>query len=99
LAGAVTEYYDLVPANLSAGWDRLSRHFQTTKAQSRQTYDSYWNTVQRVDVLSTSGQPPSTAIATLRYHYKNGHTEIERTRFQFVRQHGMLKIYRTEVIG
>ena len=99
LAGAVTDYYDLVPANLSAGWERLSRHFQTTKAQNRQTYDSYWNTVRRVDVLTSSGQPPSVAVATLRYHYKDGRTEVERTRFEFVRRDGMLKIYRTDVIG
>ena len=99
LAGAVTDYYDLVPANLSAGWDRLSRHFQTTKAQNRRTYDSYWSTVRRVDVLDSSGQPPSTAIATLRYHYKNGHTVVERTRFEFVRQAGVLKIDRTQVVG
>jgi hypothetical protein len=99
LAGAVTDYYDLVPANLSAGWDRLSRHFQTTKAQDRQNYDSYWNTVQRVDVLSSSGQPPMSAIATLKYHYKNGHIVVERTRFDFVRQSGVLKIDRTQVIG
>ncbi|HEY2300153.1 MAG TPA: serine/threonine-protein kinase [Jatrophihabitans sp.] len=99
LASAVTDYYDVVPGNLAAGWQRLSRHFQTTKAQNRQQYDYYWNTVRRVDVLNTSGQPPSSATATLRYYYKNGRTTVERTKFFFVRRAGILKIYETEVLG
>ena len=49
LKSAVTDYYDLVPGNLDAGWARLTPHFQTTKAQNRGTYDSYWNSVSRVD--------------------------------------------------
>ena len=67
-----TDYYDLVPANLDAGWGRLSRHFQTTKAQSRGVYDSYWGSVSRVDVSAARAEPPRSAIATLVYHYKNG---------------------------
>ena len=99
LVAAVTDYYDLVPANLGAGWDRLSRHFQTTKAQSRGVYDSYWGGVSRVDVSSARAEPPRSAVATLVYHYKNGQVTRERTMFTFVQRDGMLKIYETEVLG
>jgi eukaryotic-like serine/threonine-protein kinase len=99
LANAVTDYYDVVPGNLSAGWDRLTPHFQHTKAHNRQTYDSYWNTISRVDVLNASGQPPYRAVATLVYHLKNGHTSTERTLFVFKRSDGILKIDATQVIG
>ena len=98
-SGRSTDYYDLVPANLGAGWDRLSRHFQTTKAQSRGVYNSYWGSVSRVDVSAAHAEPPRSAVATLVYHYKNGQVTTERTMFTFVRQGGMLKIYRTEVLG
>ncbi len=99
LVTAVNDYYDLVPGNLQAGWDRLSRHFQTTKAQSRGVYDSYWGSVSRVDVSSATARLPRSAIATLVYHYKNGQVKTERTMFTFVRRSGILKIYETQVLG
>ena len=99
LKSAVTDYYDLVPGNLDAGWARLTPHFQTTKAQNRGTYDSYWNSVSRVDVTSAQAELPRSAVATLTYHYKNGQVKTERTMFTFKRQDGMLKIDETEVVG
>ena len=88
-----------MPANLGAGWSRFRRHFQTTKAQSRGVYDSYWGGVSRVDVSGARAEPPRSAVATLVYHYKNGQVTTERTKFTFVQRDGMLKIYETEVLG
>ena len=92
LANAVVQYFGLVPGNLDAGWARLTAHFQRTKAQNRQTYDTFWHTVARVDVLAVRGEAPDHATATLRYHYQDGRVVTQRTRFRFLRQDGLLKI-------
>jgi serine/threonine protein kinase len=92
LANAVVDYFNLVPGNLDAGWARLTPHFQSTKAQNRQTYDNFWNSLERVDVSNANGEPPNGATATLTYHYKDGRVVTEQTRFRFVRQDGVLKI-------
>lgn len=92
LANAVVDYFSLVPGNLDAGWARLTPHFQSSRAQNRQAYDSFWNSFSRVDVSNASGEPPTGATATLRYHYKDGRVVTERTHFRLVRQDGVLKI-------
>jgi hypothetical protein len=92
LANAVVDYFNLVPGNLDAGWARLTPHFQRTKAQNRQTYDNFWNSVKRVSVISVHGEPPNHATATLSYQYKDGRVVTQRTRFHLVRQGGTLKI-------
>ncbi len=92
LATAVVDYFTLVPGNLDAGWARLTPHFQSTKAHNRQTFDNFWNSVQRVSVRNARGEPPNGATATLTYHYKDGRVVTEQTHFSFVRQDGVLKI-------
>jgi len=92
LANAVVQYFSLIPGNLDAGWNMLTPHFQSTRANNRQTYDSYWGGVQRVDVSNASGQSPNRASATLTYHFKDGRVVTEQTGFRFVRRDGALKI-------
>jgi serine/threonine protein kinase len=92
LADAVVQYFSLIPGNLDAGWNMLTPHFQSTRANNRQTYDSYWGGVQRVDVSNASGQSPNRASATLTYHFKDGRVVTEQTGFRLVRRDGVLKI-------
>jgi len=92
LATAVVDYFNLVPGKLDAAWARLTPHFQSTKAHNRQTFDNFWNSVERVSVRSANGEPPNGATATLTYHYKDGRVVTEQTHFSFVRQDGVLKI-------
>ena len=92
LAAAVTNYFSYIPDNLDAGWAHLTPHFQQTRAGGRQSYDSYWKTVRRVDVSNASGHAPGTASATLTYHFTDGRVTTQRTTFKFVRQDGVLKI-------
>ena len=94
LAAAVTNYFSYIPGNLDAGWAHLTPHFQQTRAGGRQSYDSYWKTVRRVDVSNSVGHAPGTATATLTYHFTDGHVVTQRTTFTFVRQNGVLKIDR-----
>jgi eukaryotic-like serine/threonine-protein kinase len=92
LAQAVVHYFTVVPGDLDTGWSLLTRHFQQTKAQDRETYDEFWNSVDRVEVRYAAGYPPHDAAATLVYHYKDGRVVTQQTQFRFVRQGGVLKI-------
>jgi hypothetical protein len=92
LADAITNYFQIVPGDLSAGWDLLTSHFQKSRAKNWATYQSYWNSVDHVDVTSVQGQPPHTATANLVYYYKNGQVVAQTTTFQLQRQDGVLKI-------
>jgi serine/threonine protein kinase len=92
LANAIVDYFNVVPGDLDAGWARLTPRFQNTTAQDRQTYDDYWNSVERVDVSNARGEPPHSASATLTYHYKDGRVVTQYTQFRFLRQGGVLKI-------
>ncbi|WP_375485759.1 hypothetical protein [uncultured Jatrophihabitans sp.] len=92
LAAAVQQYFQLVPGNLDAGWARLTPHFQNGRAQSRQVFDDYWNSIDRVDTADVQGQAPHSASARLTYHYKDGRVVTQQTSFRFVKQDGVLKI-------
>lgn len=92
LANAIVDYFQIIPGNLDEGWRRLTPRFQVTRAQGRQSYDDYWNTVAQVDVENAVGQPPSGVSATLTYHYKDGRVVTEPTQFRVVRRNGMLQI-------
>ncbi|MDQ2796262.1 MAG: serine/threonine protein kinase, partial [Actinomycetota bacterium] len=91
LTSAVVDYFKVVPGNLDAGWARLTTRFQQGRAQGRGTYDSYWNSIDRVDVGNVQASVPDTATAQLTYHYKDGRVVTQQTTFRFVRQDGVLK--------
>ena len=92
LTSAMTQYYQLVPGDLDAGWARLTTRFQKGRAGGRQAYDKYWNSISRVDVADVRADAPRTATARLTYHYTSGRTVTQTTTFTFVRQGGVLKI-------
>jgi serine/threonine protein kinase len=99
LSQAITSYYALLPDNTDAGWSRLTTRYQTTTARNRETYDSFWAGIDRVDVSRASGTPPSAAVATLTYHYADGRVVVDRTAFSLVRDDGILKIDSHRVLG
>lgn len=92
LANAVVAYFRLMPGSLDAGWASLTKRFQHGRAHGRSSYDSYWRSIERVDVRNVRGDAPHTASARLTYHYKNGQVVTQQTTFRFVRQDGRLKI-------
>ena len=92
LANAITNYFQIVPGDLHAGWNLLTPHFQKSRAKNWATYQQFWNSVDHVDVTSVQGQPPHTATANLVYYYKNGQVVAQTTTFRLQRQDGVLKI-------
>jgi serine/threonine protein kinase len=92
LAAAITEYFQLVPGDLAAGWDRLTPQFQQTRAGGWDAYQRYWNSVDHVDVTNVVGTPPDTVSADLVYYYADGRVVPQHTTFTLVRADGVLLI-------
>ncbi|MEO6503018.1 MAG: serine/threonine-protein kinase [Jatrophihabitantaceae bacterium] len=92
LAQAVREYYGLLPNNTDQAWTRLTQQFQNGRAGGRQTYENYWNQIQRVSVSNVVGVPPGTVQATVTYVYNDNREISERTTFGLVSEGGTLKI-------
>ena len=92
LAGAVRDYYSLLPENTDAAWSRLTQSFQNGRAGGRATFDAYWGSIRRVSVSNAVGDPPGTVVATINYVYKDGRRVSERTTFGLVSEGGILKI-------
>jgi tRNA A-37 threonylcarbamoyl transferase component Bud32 len=99
LTTAITDYYRLVPGNLSTAWNYLTPDYQQNTAKGMSGYTSFWGQIQSVTVSGVSADPPSTVVATLVYHYKNGNVVTERTSFQLVRQGGTWKIAHSSVLS
>jgi hypothetical protein len=50
LSTAITNYYGLVPGNLTQAWGELTADFQQNKALGFGNYQSFWKGMQRVTV-------------------------------------------------
>jgi hypothetical protein len=95
----VTDYYSLLPGNTDAGWDRLTKRYQNSRAGGRANYEQFWNSIDQVAVSNARTTGKNQAEATITYSYKDGRTIPEDTAFQFKDEHGELKIDRTDVLG
>jgi hypothetical protein len=91
LEDAITGYYDLVPDNTDEAWKRLTKQYQRSPSGGRQSYESFWNQVDRVSVSKVDATPPSSVVATITFHRGNA-VEVDRTSFRLVREDGILKI-------
>ena len=99
LTAAVANYYALMPGGTDEGWARLTPTFQTEIARNRQSYESFWNRVDRVVATDVSGAPPNSAEATISYYFTDGRVAVERTAYQLVQDGGVFKLDSSEVLS
>jgi eukaryotic-like serine/threonine-protein kinase len=92
LAGAITDYYALVPGNLPAAWDRLTANYQQSHAGGYTGYQNFWNPVQRVTASDVSATQSNMVDATIDYFFKDGRVVEERTSYRLVAEDGLWKI-------
>ncbi len=79
----VRDYYARAPGGNDAAWQMLGPQEQ---AQGRESYDSFWQGIDRVEVQQASAHPSShTVDVTLVYHRSDGTTSTERKREGLVR--------------
>jgi len=77
----------------------LTGQYQATTAKNRQTYQAFWDAVQRVAVSNTAGSAPGTVQTSITYVFKDGRVIQERTSFGLVRDGGILKIDSSMVLS
>ncbi len=99
LAGAITDYYALLPGGTDEAWNRLTKNYQHGTSRNRQYYQSFWDAIQAVNTSDVTGSAPNSAQATVTYTYKDGHVVVERTAYTLVRQGGILKIDTSDVLS
>ncbi|MDQ1751521.1 MAG: eukaryotic-like serine/threonine-protein kinase [Pseudonocardiales bacterium] len=99
LAQAIRDYYALLPASTDQGWARLTSKYQSGTAQNRQTYQAFWDAIERVMVNGAKGARPSNAEATITYYYKDGKVAVEQTAFGMAQEDGILKIDSSTVLN
>ncbi|HEU5242339.1 MAG TPA: protein kinase [Ornithinibacter sp.] len=99
LRAAVQDYYALLPADRDAGWELLTDRYQRTTARNRATYDSFWESVDRVRVSDVTASAPGSVTATLMYDFDDGREFVERTSYRLVPEDGVLKIDRSTVLS
>jgi eukaryotic-like serine/threonine-protein kinase len=89
---AITDYYALMPRNLTAGWERLTADYQQNHAGGFTGYENFWNPVQRVTVLDVSANQDGAVDATVEYVFKDGRVIEERASYGLVAEDGTWKI-------
>ena len=99
LAGAITDYYALLPGDTDHAWASLTSKYQADTAKSRQYYQRFWDSVQRVVASRPHGATPDTAEATITYYFKSGKVAVEPTVYSLVRSAGVLKIDTSTVLS
>ena len=87
-----------MPSNVDAGWSRLTSAYQSGHAGGFTGYQRFWAAIKTVSTSNVVGQPPGSALATITYHYTNGRTVVERTRFGFVVHSGQWLIATTSTL-
>jgi eukaryotic-like serine/threonine-protein kinase len=96
---AITDYYALMPENLSAGWKRLTTNYQQNHAGGFTGYQNFWNSVQQVTVTGVSTDPEGAVDATIHYVFKDGRALDELTSYRLVAEDGLWKIDSSTVLS
>ena len=99
LSSTITQYYQMVPNDLTDAWNWMTPSYQQYPAGGWSGYTQFWGNVQSVSATNVTASPPSTVTATITYHEKDGTVTSEVTRFGLVQVNGQWKINTSSVIG
>jgi serine/threonine protein kinase len=92
MSSFLTNYYGLLPGNLTAAWPQMTAAYQTNVARGFGNYQQFWNGYQQVTTSDVVATPPSTVVATIHYVAKDGTHTDERTTFGLVKDGNSWKI-------
>lgn len=91
LVQSVTDYYAVLPRNTDAGWDRLTKRYQSSSG-GRAGYDQFWGSFRQVSTSKVTATGDHQVQANIRYVYTNGRKLTETRSFTLVEDGGVLKI-------
>jgi hypothetical protein len=95
---ALTDYYALMPGDLTAGWNRLTARYQRSPAGGEDGYRAFWSGVDNVAISGVSDSG-TVVEATVDYDFADGRQVRERHRYNLVRDDGIWKLDRSTVLS
>jgi hypothetical protein len=94
---AVEEYFEVMPENTDAGWERLAPSMQT---QGRDAYESWWSQVEEVDLRDVTAVEGARAVdVALVYEFTDGSASEETQRLTLERSGERYLIADDEVLS
>lgn len=99
LTDAIVGYYQLMPADLTTAWHRMTTDYQQNHAGGMSGYQQFWRPIAQVGASDITPSPPNSVTATITYHYRDGNVVVERTQFGLVWQDGTWKIASSTVLS
>lgn len=87
-----------MPDDTDEAWPRMTDSYQRNTAGGRESYEKFWEEIDRVSVSDVRGTPPDQAVATVTYVYEDGRVVRERTAYGLVQVDGQLKINSSTVL-
>ncbi|SDD23746.1 serine/threonine-protein kinase [Auraticoccus monumenti] len=92
LQTAITSYYALVTEDTDETWPLMTSEYQNRTAGGQDSYEAFWDDIDRVETSDVTATPPDQVQATLTYYYDDGQVLVEPTSFRLVEEEGVLKI-------
>lgn len=87
-AQALTDYYNLIPGDLNAGWARLTDNFKAGRGLDFGQYQSFWSQFADVVATNVAQQGDNVVSATINYTRKDGSTFSEQHTYTLVQVNG-----------
>jgi hypothetical protein len=99
LTRALRDYYALLPDDTDEGYALLTDRYRRATSGSQESYEAFWDDIEKVTVRDSTASPPGSVEATLTYTFDDGRVVEERTAYGFVEEDGVLKIDSSEVLS
>ena len=96
---ALQDYYALLPDDTDNGYALLTARYRGTTAGSEESYEAFWDEIERVSVRDSTTSSGGRVEATLTYAFEDGRVVEERTAYRLVEQDGTLKIDSSTVLS
>ena len=95
---ALQDYYALLPDDTDEGYPLLTARYRETTAGSQESYEAFWDEIERVSIRDSTASSGGRVEATLTYTFKYGRVVEERTAYRLVEEDGILKIDSSTVL-
>ena len=96
---ALQDYYALLPDHTDEGYARLTDRYRSTTAGSQDTYEAFWDDIERVTIRDSTATSGGRVEATLTYTFDDGRVVEERTAYRLVEQDNILRIDSSTVLS
>ncbi|HEU5472892.1 MAG TPA: protein kinase [Actinophytocola sp.] len=95
----ITDYYRLVPGNLTEAWTWLTPKYQRSPAGGWSGYQTFWGRMRGVQASEVQATGADTVEATVEYQVRDGRVIRERHRYTLIDSGGRWMIDESTVLS